>query len=305
MSFKFLCIVMGILHILAASSFAQSTSPEDHQSAEGHAHDTKSASKPLSSDSMPATNEAKPVPSVEIQKAQAALAELQTRPKEYRVLILGIQIFLGRFGYGTGPYTGELDEQTRSALRAYQQYVGIPVTGELTYLTLEHLTNDNKTLDQILPFLPRLAFHDKEWAQAIRIEGTWALTGESQPSIPQTTIIACERQWNRCVESTAAISATHAPRLSIKTHVYEIGSWDDNDIVTKPNSSEPCTSAIVRINRKEQTVFRLLSIQEGPGACADMDNRDLHYRLVSGEETYWQLKQRKAESTKRILRINE
>ena len=300
MSFKSLCIMLAVLHILVVHSHAQSLTPEKGQNMQKHPHATDGIPEPPSS-----KNQTGHTPSSEVQKAQQDLKELQSRPEEYRVLVLGVQIFLGRFGYGTGPYTGKLDAQTRSALRAYQQYVKIPVTGDIDYPTLEHLTNDNKALDQILPFLPKLAFYDKEWNDMVRVEGTWALTGESQPSVPQTTTISCQRAWNHCVESTAAISATHTPHLSVKTHIYEIGTWDDHNIVTKPNSSEPCTSAIVRINQKDQTVFRLLSIQEGSGTCAGLKNRDLHYRLVSGQETYWQLKQRKAEFTKRILRINQ
>ena len=36
-------------------------------------------------------------------------------PEEYRLLVLGTQIYLGRFGYGIGPFTGKFDQQTQYA----------------------------------------------------------------------------------------------------------------------------------------------------------------------------------------------
>ena len=109
----------------------------------------------------------------EIQ-AQKELENLKSRPEEYRVLLLGVQIFLGRFGYGTGPYTGELDEKTQAALRAYQKYVGLPETGQVDFRTLKSLTADNQILDQPLPFLPKANFHLEQWDKAIQVQGTWA-----------------------------------------------------------------------------------------------------------------------------------
>lgn len=244
-----------------------------------------------------------PSPNVEIIKAQQALQELKTKPDEFRVLVLGVQIFLGRFGYGTGPFNGELDDTTREALKAYQQYVGLPVTGEIDYYTLEKLTNDNKALDQILPYLPPRTVQTQNWNESVHIQGTWTVKGEDAPNVPQTTTIDCSRVWNRCVETTAGISNTHTPYLSLKTHVHEIGTWDEKYIVTRPNSSEACTSAIIRIDRKRQNVTRLLSIQPDSESCRGLKNADIHYQLGDGPKIYWGLKQRKAELTKKILRV--
>ena len=57
-------------------------------------------------------------------------------PEEYRLLVLGTQIYLGRFGYGIGPFNGKLDKATQDALKAYQKNVGITETVSYTHLTL-------------------------------------------------------------------------------------------------------------------------------------------------------------------------
>ncbi len=51
------------------------------------------------------------------EKGQQELDALRQKPEEFRTLITGVQIFLGRFGYGVGPYTGMLDQTTKNALK--------------------------------------------------------------------------------------------------------------------------------------------------------------------------------------------
>ena len=161
-------------------------------------------------------------------KAQKELKALKTRPKEYRVLVLGVQIFLGRFGYGIGPYTGVVDEKMKTALRTYQQYVGLPETGEIDFLTLKHLTEDNQTLDQPLPFLPKIAFHFENWDKAIQVQGTWTRDSGLTDDAIQTSRISCFKEQKNCIESTAVMLNSNVPVLEVLTHVYTIKEWDEN-----------------------------------------------------------------------------
>ena len=160
-------------------------------------------------------------------KAQKELKALKSRPKEYRVLVLGVQIFLGRFGYGIGPYTGVVDENMKKALRTYQQYVGLPETGEIDFLTLKHLTEDNQTLDQPLPFLPKVAFHFEQWDKAIQVQGTWTRDSGLTDDAIQTSRISCFKEEKNCIESTAVLLNGNVPVLEVLTHVYTIKEWDE------------------------------------------------------------------------------
>ena len=64
------------------------------------------------------------------EKADKELATLRQNPQEFRTLVTGVQIFLGRFGYGIGPYTGQLDQATKDALKAYQKKTGLAETAK-------------------------------------------------------------------------------------------------------------------------------------------------------------------------------
>ena len=238
-------------------------------------------------------------------KAQKELIALKSRPKEYRVLVLGVQIFLGRFGYGIGPYTGVVDEQMKNALRTYQQYVGLPETGEIDFLTLKHLTEDNKTLDQPLPFLPKATFHFEQWDKAIQVQGTWTRDSGLTDDAIQTSRISCFKEEKNCIESTAVLLNGTVPVLEVLTHVYTIKEWDEEQLVSAPYDGEPCTISILRMNRKQQTITRFAAYQQTEGMCAKVKTEDVQYHLVNGPQVYLHLKQKKAEDTKRILRVEE
>ena len=251
------------------------------------------------------TEPSSPALSPEELKAKKNLEKLKTRPKEYRVLVLGVQIFLGRFGYGTGPYTGTLDEKTQSALRAYQQYLGLPETGDLDYHTLKQLTEDNKTLDQPIPYLPKAAFRLEHWDKAIQVQGTWAHESALTVDAVQTTRIFCFKEEKECIESTAILLNETVPVLDVLTHVYSIKKWDDEELVTTPYDGEACTISILRINRKQQSVTRFAAYQQKEGICEKVQARDVQYKLMDGPQVYAKLKQEKAKDTQRILRVTE
>ena len=237
------------------------------------------------------------------QQAQEDLDKLRKNPEKFRVLVLGVQIFLGRFGYGTGPYTGELDEHTRGALSKYQSYVRLPITGDLDFPTLQHLTNDNKLLDQVIPFLPQALFLDEKWNDIVHVEGTWSPQGNEPLKSFQTSKMTCYRKWSHCIESNAHLSSNHTPHLSVQTHLYEIGSWDDEDIVTKPYLGDPCATTILRFTRETKKVSRLTTTTTGPEPCTTVPNKDLHYVLIDGPQLFWTLKKQKGEITQHILRV--
>ena len=246
-----------------------------------------------------------PTSSLIERKGQQDLEALKNRPKDYRVLILGVQIFLGRFGYGTGPYTGELDDRTKAALKKYQGNIGLPQTGDVDYRTLTRLTEDNQTLDQPIPYLPPSSFHADQWDKALHVQGTWAKEGEPSFDAIQTSKIVCFREQKQCIESTALLLNAKAPFLDVQTHIYAIKEWDDEKLVSAPYEGEPCAKNILRVNRKHKAVTRFTAYQQDEGRCAKIKTLDVQYRLVSGQDVFVTLKQKKAEATQKILRVKK
>jgi len=255
----------------------------------------------------PSNREAPVPPTPKALKADQEIQELKTKqPEEYRILVLGVQIFLGRFGYGVGPYTGEFDDRTKQALRRYQHDVKLSETGELDFHTIRHLTEDNRLLDRYLPFLPKFLLQDEKWNEEVVAQGTWALEKFSVDEALQTTTITCSYAENRCIESTARLTADHTPFLIAEAHDYNVATWGESEIITKPTDSEPCVSRAIRINRSDRTVSLLAKVQKTPtGPCAQVAEANYPFQLADGSQIYLALKQQKAEDTKRILRVKE
>jgi peptidoglycan hydrolase-like protein with peptidoglycan-binding domain len=228
------------------------------------------------------------------------------KPEEYRLLVLGTQIYLGRFGYGVGPFTGELDQKTQKALREYQKNVGIAETGLINKDTLKHLTDDNSTLDQILPFIPKFNFDDGQWPETVSAHGTWAVENLPVAEALQTSQISCHRKWNLCAVSTAKLDPGYTPTLLSYTNVYEVDTWNDTDLITKPSKTGTCVSTILQIRREENSVTRLTSFERtNDGPCATVTARDIPMHLADGSQIYLALKQQKTQDSQKILRVKQ
>ncbi len=253
----------------------------------------------------PTTTQQSPQLTPQEQKAREDLKAIKQRPKDYRVLIMGIQIFLGRFGYGVGPYTGTFDAQTKSALKKYQRHNSLPVTGDLDYRTLMNLTDDNIILDRPLPYLPQYAFHGEQWDKAIQVQGTWARDSGPTSDAIQTSKIYCFREQKQCIESTAVLLVEKAPILEVMTHMYTIKEWNDEQLVSEPYDGESCTISILRINRQNHVVTRFTAYQQGEGICAKVNTEDVQFRLTKGPGVFVSLQQRKAQETQQIFQVIE
>ena len=268
-------------------------------------HDTQSTSNIHASPIQTASSKQTSQVSLKERKGQQELEAIRQRPKDYRVLILGVQIFLGRFGYGIGPYTGTMDEPTKNALEQYQRHTGLPATGELDYQTLTHLTDDNKLLDRPLPYLPQYSFHGDQWDKAIQVQGTWARDAGPTSDAVQTSRLYCFKKQMQCIESTAVLLVEQAPMLTVLTHVYAIKEWNDEQLVSVPYDGEPCTISILRIHRRNNTATRFSAYKNGEGLCTKVKTEDVQYRLINGQDVFVSLQKRKAQETQEILRVEE
>ncbi|UCH90820.1 MAG: peptidoglycan-binding protein [Nitrospirota bacterium] len=245
-----------------------------------------------------------PQPSSAIsQKADKELATLRQNPEEFRALVTGVQIFLGRFGYGLGPYTGQLDQATRDALKAYQKKTGLSETGDINFHTLKRLTEDDSVLSRIVPFLPAQVSRVEEWDKWVEVQGSWMLKEGNTDDVLRTSRISCMREFQRCIDSTASLVNANVPQLKVHTHVYDIKEWDDDKIVSFPYDGEACSLSILRISRKPTLTTRFVTLQGKPGMCAKVKAEDRQYLLKDGQEIYQSLKMQKAKAIQQILQV--
>ncbi|WNM59047.1 peptidoglycan-binding domain-containing protein [Candidatus Nitrospira allomarina] len=239
------------------------------------------------------------------KKGQEELEALRKKPDEFRTLMTGVQIFLGRFGYGVGPYTGILDQTTKQALKAYQKHSGLSQTGDLDFPTLKHLTEDDRLLNRVVPFLPPQTFQDQEWGQWVEVQGSWMLKEGNTDEVLQTSRVTCMKEFKRCIDSTAFLVNANVPQLKVHTHVYDIQEWDDANIVSAPYDGEACAVSILRISRNPPLVTRFLSLQNNPGPCAKVQAEDRQYVLEDGPKIYQILRMQKAEAIQQILQVTK
>ncbi len=245
-----------------------------------------------------------PQPSSAIsQKADKELATLRQNPEEFRALVTGVQIFLGRFGYGLGPYTGQLDQATKDALKAYQKKTGLSETGDINFHTLKRLTEDDSVLSRIVPFLPAQVTRLEEWDKWVEVQGSWMLKEGNTDDVLRTSRISCMREFQRCIDSTASLVNASVPRLKVHTHVYDIKEWDDDKIVSFPYDGEACALSILRISKKPTVITRFVTLQGKPGICAKVKADDQQYLLKDGQEIYQSLKMQKAKAIQQILEV--
>jgi len=247
-----------------------------------------------------------PQPSSAIsQKADKELDMLRQNPEEFRALVTGVQIFLGRFGYGLGPFSGELDQPTKDALKAYQKKTGLAETGDINFHTLRRLTEDDTVLSRIVPFLPAQVIRIEEWDKWVEVQGSWMLKEGNTDDVLHTSRISCMREFQRCIDSTASLVNASVPQLKVHTHVYDIKEWDDDKIVTFPYDGEACALSILRISKKPTIITRFVTLQGKPGICAKVKADDQQYLLKDGQEIYQSLKMQKAKAIQQILQVSQ
>jgi hypothetical protein len=176
-------------------------------------------------------------------------------PKQYAELIMGVQLLLAKLGYGT-TFTGDLDDYTKRALKEYQRYNGLPVTGEMNFETFQKVNADSVVSSKDAVMLPPSESSLESWDKGyVSVSGTWLNAGEDDIPMPQASQISCFKDLGICLESQAVV---FKGMLKADEDLYEIERWDNLEIVTKPIQGT-CTRTITRINRSQSLVTSIRS----------------------------------------------
>jgi hypothetical protein len=295
--FSFSLLAPGLFPAMSSTSAEKAKSHSSHSeqgSKVGPAHPaTGSTPKKVTPKSSAAEKE----------QAQQDLEALRQNPEEFRTLITGVQVFLGRFGYGIGPYTGEFDQQTQKALKAYQQHIGLEPTGDVDYATLKSLTEDDQVLNRVIPYLPPYAINDGDWENVLEVQGSWMLKEGNTDDVLETSRILCLKALGKCIDSTASLVNTTVPTMAVHTDIYDIKEWTDHQIVSSPYDGQPCAVSILRVFKKPLMVTRFVSTLSNPSTCRNVKSADHQYLLEDGPKIYQILKTQKAKAIQEILQV--
>lgn len=237
------------------------------------------------------------------KEAQKKLEEHRSDPAQWRLIVYSVQMMLGRFGYGTGPFDGKLDEKNRRALKEFQTYNGLSATGDIDWQTLQKLSKDQEALDQLPVHLGGHSFSELFWDEFVVATGTWTFKDSLLGNPLQATRIECHRQWMRCIEATVDLHPPDFYLAAPHLEYHKIDRWDAHEIITSPND-KVCVRYTLRISRSQQTVTGLRSPIKSKGDCGFVEPRDFQLQLSDGTKIWLELNKRRGEAISRILRMD-
>jgi hypothetical protein len=130
--------------------------------------------------------------------------------------------------------------------------------------------------------LPNYQFEmtgDSDADRLVTTRGTW-ITERGTPEQLITTSIECRKQKMACIESTARVQFVSGQGLLESQHTdFEIGSWNDSGIVTKPAQGDCATRQLI-LEFKEKRALSKIGPSEEHGRCHELPARTLE--LVAG-----------------------
>jgi hypothetical protein len=247
--------------------------------------------------------ESQPTPQ-EWKEIEADLAKTKReQPNEYRRLVALAQMALGLFGFGIGPFDGNVEANLHDALRKYRRVRNLPETGDLDAKTLSSLMRDFESWNKKLianVYLPGLHVFVVLWDRGyVSAKGTWVIVGEKSGLPLQTTEINCHKDLGLCFESTAILNVENS-FLSVSPNHYKIERWDRHEILTKPDNSAQCVRYTMRIGRLKKSATGLRLRTNDKRECKDF-SPELHLKLVDGLEVMKQVRTEYGEKLKGVM----
>jgi peptidoglycan hydrolase-like protein with peptidoglycan-binding domain len=199
-------------------------------------------------------------------------------------IILFVQRNLGAFGYGVGLFDGVFNEQTRRALREYQNYNKLPATGELDWKTFDLISKDAQVLDDRPIALATKSFYQDEWDRFVSAKGTWVMENDKIAYPYNVSEISCYRELRYCFEATADMIAT--AQMTSHGFLWPVAQWDDVEVISKADDSGVCSRTTLHLNRATKSVTKLTTPKINEGVCKD--NKEILSKLVDGNEVWSQ-----------------
>lgn len=114
----------------------------------------------------------------------------------------------------------------------------------------------------------------------VQARGSW-VTKQASPEFLHTTTIDCIRSKMQCVESSAMVSVAEGGFLESIQTVFEVDTWTDSEIVTRPDV-QPCATRILTldiVNKQAQSVSSPVTTNK---SCKQSAAGEQVFKLVTG-----------------------
>lgn len=223
-------------------------------------------------------------------------------PEELFGLMVSMQL---RDMYYT-PYV-EAEDDIRKAVSAFQRDIGAKATGELTMGQWEELDRRvTRRHDSPIYAGGYVSVHRFE-DYSVSASGTWIIENDQIAYPVNTAEIECYKEQKTCQLIQASIivpsleDSDDSYNLTLDTQTYEIISWTDNEVISRPYRTDKCRSTILTINTVSQEVYEITR-NNNQEECKFGDLFELPpleqpriTRLVDGFDTtyaFWQERQK-------------
>jgi len=198
------------------------------------------------------------------KELEESFNEIRKDSRSWTQSVLETQESLAKFGYGT-LFTAKLDDRTKEALRAYQQRNHLTATGDLDFTTWVRIQDDEGALTAGIHIGPAYLFNDKDWENAVIVQGVWLEQGKEPTSATplRMTRIECFKSNRLCVAATSGDTL-------INLRYLEVERWDKFEIETRPDDL-PCGREYIQINRPQKSVLTInTAVYKNEEACTKL-----------------------------------
>ena len=162
------------------------------------------------------------------------------------------------------------------------EIVSVVVLGTYAVLTYREL----KSLRAVPVILPAYWFYVAAIAdevQRVQARGSW-ISKESSPEFLHTTTIECVKAKMQCMESSAVVAVNEGGFLETVQTMFEIESWTDKEIVTKPDI-QPCATRTLTLDIASKQAKSVVTNSPTQRTCKRAPAGEQVFRLVAGNQS--------------------
>ena len=149
----------------------------------------------------------------------------------------------------------------------------------LTYRELKNL----RAAPVILPAYWFYVVAVADEVQRVQARGSW-VSKESSPEFLHTTTIECVKAKMQCMESSAVVAVNEGGFLETVQTMFDIESWSDKEIVTKPDN-QPCATRTVTLDIASKQAKSVVMNSPTQKTCKPAPAGEQVFKLVAGNQS--------------------
>ena len=160
------------------------------------------------------------------------------------------------------PYI-EGEDDIRKAVSVFQRDIGTKVTGELTMGEYEELNRRYVRRHDTPIYASTYTNVSRFEDYSVTATGTWIIENDQIAYPVNTAEIQCYKERKTCQLIQASVvvpsldSSDNSFSLTLDTQTYEIISWTENEVVSRPFRTDQCRSTVLTINTAAKEVYEI------------------------------------------------